>query len=150
MAEAFISIVFRQSIDAVWRVLRDFNSISSWLPEAQNGAIENGLATDQIGVIRRFQLGANGPVVREQLLALSDLSHACSYALLEGPLPVRNLIGEFRLYEITESGETFGYWRANFDVDEKDRLAATQQLTKLYSDGWNNLKKILGGPSSPP
>ena len=149
MAEVCISVVFQQSVATVWGVLRDFNSISSWLPGAQGGAIENGMAADQIGAIRHFQLGVGGPVVRERLLALSDRDHSCSYLLLEGPIPVRNLIGEFRLYEITETGGTFGYWRAGFDVLEKDCAAATAQLKSLYSDGWGNLKKMLGGQATP-
>src|ERR1700722_15813994 len=76
MAEVCISVVFPQPIAAGWAVLRDFNSISSWLPGAQNGAIESGLA-DQIGAVRRFQLGVGGPLVRERLLALSDRDHCC-------------------------------------------------------------------------
>jgi hypothetical protein len=148
MAEVCISVVFQQSVATVWGVLRDFNSICSWLPGAQGGAIENGLA-DQIGAIRRFQLGSGGPIIREKLLALSDRDHSCSYLLLEGPLPVRNLIGEFRLYEITETGGAFGWWRARFDVAEKDRATATDQLESLYSDGWTNLKKMLGSQATP-
>ena len=46
MAEVLVSFVFDQSIAAVWTVLRDFNSISSWLPGARCGEIENGLPDD--------------------------------------------------------------------------------------------------------
>jgi len=82
--------------------------------------------------------------VREKLLALSDLDHACSYLLLEGPLPVRNMVGEYRLWDITETGGTFGIWRAAFDIADAQRDAAVDQITKLYASGWTNLKKILG------
>jgi len=146
VAEVAVSFVFAQPIDAVWRILRDFNSIASWLPGAVDGAIENGLAPDQIGAIRRFTL--NGAIIREKLLTLSDLDHACAYSLLEGPPSLRNMIADFRLYEITEIGGTFGYWRAKFDVREQDRLPAMEQLQKLYSGGWSNLKKILAGQPS--
>jgi hypothetical protein len=147
MAEVLVSFVFDQSIAAVWTVLRDFNSISSWLPGARCGEIENGLPADQIGAVRRFQIG-NGAVVRERLLALSDLDHSCSYSLLEGPLPVHDMTARFCLYEITETGGTFGYWRAEFNVAEKDQAMATEQLQKLYAGGWSNLKKILGDQNS--
>jgi hypothetical protein len=149
MAEVYVSCVFNQSIEAVWRVLRDFNSISRWLPAVSKGDIENGLAPDQIGAIRRFYLQPGDALVRERLLALSDLEHSCSYSLLEGPLPVRNLVGEMRLFEISETAATFGTWRATFDVDEKDRQTATDQLTNLYAGGWGNLKQILDAVACP-
>ena len=141
MVEVSISFVFAQPIDVVWRPLRDFGSIS-WLPTASDCRIENALAADQIGAIRSFSLG--GAAVREKLLALSDLDHACSYLLLEGPLPVRNMVGEYRLWDITETGGTFGIWRATFDIADAQRDAAVDQITKLYAGGWANLKKILG------
>ena len=142
MAEVFISYVFEQPIDVVWRPLRDFGSMS-WLPTAGDCRIENGLAADQIGAIRSFPLGAD--IVREKLLALSDLDHACSYLLLQGPLPVRNMIGAYRLWTITDTGGTFGIWRATFDVADAQKDGAADQLTKLYASGWTNLRKILGG-----
>ncbi len=142
MAEVLISLVFAQPIEVVWRTMRDFKSICSWLPNASDCEIENGSAADRIGAIRRFSL--NGSVVREQLLALSDREHSCSYLLVQGPLPVRNMIGSFRLYPITETGGTFGQWGATFDVNEQQEANAVDRLTKLYAGGWANLKKILG------
>jgi hypothetical protein len=146
MAEALVSFIFEHSTDIVWRTLRDFGGICSWLPPAKDCQIEDGLAADQIGAIRRFSL--SGALVREQLLALSDQDHSCSYLLLQGPLPVRNMIGAFRLCPITETGGTFGQWGARFDVAEQDRENAIAQLTKLYGDGWTNLKKILGAQTA--
>jgi hypothetical protein len=141
MAEVLVGFVFPQPIEIVWRATRDFKSICSWLPNASNCQIENGLAVDQVGAIRRFSLG--GSVVREQLLALSDQDHSCSYSLLQGPLPVQNLVGSFRLYSITETGGTFGQWGAAFEVNEQLKDNAVLQLTNLYAGGWANLKKLL-------
>jgi len=142
MAEVSISYVFEQPIDVVWRPLRNFGSMS-WLPTAGTCRIENGLAADQIGAIRSFPLG--GDTVREKLQALSDIDHACSYLLLKGPLPVRNMVGTYRLWTITETGGTFGIWRATFDIADAQRDLTVDQITKLYASGWTNLKKILGG-----
>jgi hypothetical protein len=122
--------------------MRDFNAICSWLPNATNCQMEIGGAADQIGAIRRFYLG--GSLVRERLLALSDQEHSCSYSLLEGPLSVRNLVGSFRLYPVTDPDGTFGQWGAKFDANEqKDEANIIEQLRKLYGGGWTNLKTIL-------
>lgn len=142
MTEVLVSYVFDQPIDVVWRPLRNFGSMS-WLPTAGDCRIENGLAAEQIGAIRAFPLGDS--TVREKLLALSDLDHACSYLLLQGPLPVQNMIGAYRLWTITDTGGTFGIWRATFDIADAQKAATVDQITKLYASGWTNLKKILGG-----
>jgi hypothetical protein len=143
MSEVVVSFVFAQTVDELWRLIRDFNSLASWLPAVGKSEIEDCLAADQIGAVRRLYLRAGGPPVRERLIALSDLDRACTYSLLEGPLAVRNLIAEIRLYEITETGGTFGRWRAAFDAEESDLTAASAQLKGIFSDGWSNLKKIL-------
>ena len=70
--------------------------------------------------------------MRERLLALSDRDYTCTYALLEGPLAVRNLDAKIRLYEITELNGTFGRWSAQFDAKE-DEPAAAAQLTGIFS-----------------
>jgi hypothetical protein len=148
MVEAVVSFVFAQSVDAAWRLVRDFNSLASWVPAVGGSEIENGLASDQVGAIRRLYLRTGGPAIRERLLALSDLDHACTYSLLEGPLAVRNLVAEIRLYEVTETGGAFGRWSAEFDAEEKSLPAATGQLKGIFSDGWSNLRKILSGQTS--
>jgi hypothetical protein len=145
MAEVVVSFVFAKSVGDVWKFARDFNSLPSWLPAVGKSEIENGLAAEQIGAVRRLYLRAGGPAVRERLLALSDRDYACTYALLEGPLAVRNLVAKIRLYEITESNGTFGRWSAQFDAEEKDQPAAAAQLTGIFSGGWSNLRKILNG-----
>ena len=141
MAEVVVSFVFAKSVGDVWKFARDFNSLPSWLPAVGKSEIENGLAADEIGAVRRpFPTG--GPAVRERLLALSDRDYACTYALLEGPLAVRNLVAQIRLYEITELNGTFARWSAQFDAEEKDQPAAAAQLTNIFSDGWSNLRRF--------
>lgn len=143
MAEVLVSFVFTESIEAIWVVLRDFDGLPSWLPGASNSEIENGRAPDQVGAVRRFCLGPGGDVVRERLLSLSDLDHACTYLVLEGPLPVRNMVGEIRAREITETGGTFVSWRASFGVEKRDEPTAVEQLKELYASGLSNLRKII-------
>jgi hypothetical protein len=148
MVEVHVSFVFPQSVDAVWHVLRDYGAIASWLPGASNGQIENGLKTDQVGAVRRFNLRP-GNLIREKLLALSDADHLLQYLLLHGPLPLWNMIGELRVLEITETGGALVCWRAKFDADEADQVTCAGQLKYLYAEGLMNLRSLLKSGAGP-
>jgi len=143
MTEVVVTFVFEHTIVDVWRFVRDFNSLPRWLPVVCKSEIENALAADQIGAIRRLHLRPGGPAVRERLLALSDLHHSCTYSLLEGPLAARDLVAEMQLWEVTATRGTFGRWRAEFDALDQDRLGVTKQLKDLFLDGWTSLERVL-------
>ncbi len=68
MSHARVSTVFGQSIDRVWAILRDFNSLPMWLPAVARSEIENEQPSDKIGVIRRLYLRENDVIVREKII----------------------------------------------------------------------------------
>ena len=89
MVQVRQSTVIDAPVDAVWRVLRDFNGHDRWHPAIATSAIEGGEPVDMVGAVRRFRL-ADGGELREQLAgavrreAHADLLPARSAAAADG------------------------------------------------------------------
>ena len=113
MVEVYVSTVIPAPPDRVWRLVRDFNALPDWHPLIATSRIEEGRPSDQVGCIRAFQL-TDGGRIREQLLALSDYDFSCTYAILESPMGVSDYIATLKLTPITETGQTFAEWSADF------------------------------------
>ena len=142
--DVYVSTVIQKPIDEVWAKIRDFNGLAGWMAGILACEIEGGRASDAVGAVRRMTI-PNGGQVREQLLALSDVEHSLTYAVLEGPLPVASLVATMTLKPITtEAGATFGEWTARFVAHEGKEQAARELLGKVFGAGWRGLKKSLG------
>src|SRR4051794_32022656 len=83
MAEAYYSIVLNNPAHEVWAVIRPFDHYG-WAGVEGETVLEDGKAGDQVGAVRRFTHGA---VLRQVLLAHSDLDRSYSYAFV-GPPPL--------------------------------------------------------------
>src|SRR5262250_2664609 len=97
------SAIVNAPIDAVWRVLRDFNSHHHWHPAVATSEIEDGLPSDQPGCVRRFRL-RDGAELREQLIALSDREFSLAYCILDSPIPLLDYVATVRLRPVTDGG----------------------------------------------
>lgn len=111
--------------EAVWHLLRDFNSHDGWHPAIDTSRIEAGEPGDQVGAVRAFTL-ADGGFLREQLIALSDREMSLSYCLLDSPLPLHGYVARLRLRPITDGNRCFLMWESSFDppAEEAEALAA--------------------------
>ncbi|MGE0312364.1 MAG: SRPBCC family protein [Lautropia sp.] len=109
------SAIVDAPIDAVWTVLRDFNSHDAWHPIVAESHIEHGEAPDRVGCIRNFRL-TDGHHVREQLLTLDDEQHVSTYCILEATLPMKRYVATLQLRRVTDGDRTFWHWESTFDV----------------------------------
>src|SRR5207342_1250798 len=118
------SAVVDAPIDAVWRLLRDFNSHAEWHPAIAASRIEAGEGSDVVGAVRAFRL-ADGSLLREQLIALSDRNRELTYCLLEAPLPLVDYVATMRLKPVTDGDQTFVQWESRFrpPADRAEALA---------------------------
>ena len=114
MAKVFVSHVIPAPVAAVWPILRDFNGLPQWTRFVADSRIEQNFPAAQIGCIRNFRL-KDGGRIRERLLALSDYDMSCTYAILESPMAVENYVATLSLAPITETGQSFAQWTAQFD-----------------------------------
>lgn len=145
MARVYTSTVIAAPADRVWSVVRDFNALPAWTDFVVDSRIEEGLPSDKIGCVRAFRL-EDGGFIREKLLALSDFDYSCSYAILESPMGVENYIATLRLIPVTDGGQTFAEWSAEFDcAPEREDELVEQIGTDVFLGGLTSLKSRLGG-----
>ena len=144
------SAVIDAPIEAVWHLLRDFNSHAAWHPAIAESRIEAGEPGDLVGAVRAFRLN-DGSFLRERLIALSDRNRELTYCLLGGPLPLDDYVATMRLRPVTEGDRTFVQWESRFRppperADELKRLVAED----IYEAGFGALRRHFGRPVSQP
>ncbi len=127
MIKVYTSSVIDASPEAVWAHIRDFNGMPKWHPFIRDSEIEGGLSSDGVGCVRSFHL-ANGGLLREQLLSLSDRDHECVYCILDSPMPVTGYVAGYRLLPVTEGYRTFIDWWAEFEVLAADHDRIVDQV----------------------
>lgn len=138
-------------IDTVWAVLRDFNRHARWHRAVAHSLIEEGLAPDQVGCVRRFAL-ADGHRVREQLLGLSDHGWRSTYTIVEASLPLWRYVATVRLKPITDVRHTFWLWSCTFEAPPGLAQALAERVASgVYEAGFADLTRhVLGdGGQSP-
>jgi hypothetical protein len=122
MPRAFYSVVLDHSADDVWKVIRPFDEYA-WAGVPADTIIEDGKAGDQIGAVRRIEMG-DGIIRRQILLAHSDQDQSYTYAICDPPyLPIENYASTIRVTPVVDSGKAFVEWSATFDcaADERTR-----------------------------
>lgn len=145
MARVHESTIINAPIDAVWHILRNFNSHVDWHPAIATSQIENGQPGDTVGAIRNFTL-ADGGLLREQLIKLDDEAHELAYCLLEAPLPLNGYVATIKLKPVTETGQTFWTWESTFSPpDHRKQELVTLVAKDIYQAGFRALEDYLGG-----
>jgi hypothetical protein len=145
MPNPYASGVVAASVGKVWDVVREFNGLASYLPGIVASELVGG-SEGQVGVVRRLKTTAGEEQVHEKLLSLDDTGRTYSYGFADGnPFGIRNYISTIRVAPVTDTGETFVEWWAEFDADSatEDELVRTFALG-VYASGINGLRALLG------
>lgn len=129
MPRCYASGVIPSSVEEVWRRVRPFGAIHEWHPGIESGELVDG-NEGAVGAVRRLTLG-DGAVVVERLTALDDVAHTFTYEFVENPLGARRYVSTLRLAPVTDTGQTFLEWWAEFDAEAADE----GKLTKLFAEG---------------
>jgi hypothetical protein len=144
MIKVYRSAIIHASADKVWQLVRNFNDLPRWHPAIASSEIEDGLAPDRIGCVRRFRLSSDGGLLREQLLSLADDSRSFTYSILESPMPVGNYMAVMRFTPITMGDETFAEWWAVFDVTSGPPEVTAQEIgDNVFAVGFAALNAAL-------
>jgi len=125
MAKAYYSVALDHTADEMWTFIRSFGDYA-WSGVDGVTVIEDGKSGDQVGAVRRVQVGDK--VIRQRLLAHSDVDRSYTYAYLE-PAPVRNYQATICVVPLVESDTAFVQWWAIFDCDE----AACERWTHFFA-----------------
>jgi hypothetical protein len=140
VAKSFYSLVLDHTADEVWTFIRSFGDYA-WSGVESETVIEEGKAGDQVGAVRRVQVGDK--LIRQRLLAHSDIDRSYTYAYLE-PAPVRNYQAIICVVPVVENGKAFVQWSATFDCAED----ACERWTNFFAhDGFAvwlaSLRKVM-------
>ena len=148
MIKVYRSAIIHATADQVWGLVRNFNDLPKWHPAIASSEIEQGLAPDQIGCVRRFRLSEDGSMLRESLLGLADDTRSFTYDILESPMPVANYVASMRFTPITMGDLTFAEWWAVFDVTTgPPEETATHIGDNVFAFGFEALNNKLAGRS---
>jgi hypothetical protein len=126
MAKAYYSMVLDHPAEEVWAVIRAFDHYS-WADVLGETIIEDGRKGDQVGSIRRFS--ARGTLLRQILLAHSDLDRSYSYAFCDRA-PVENYLATIRVTPVVDTNGAFVEWTATFDCAAEERERLIQHFEK--------------------
>ena len=145
MTDVYVSSVVNAPTDRVWSVVRDFDALPDWVPNVVDSRIEGGGPPDRIGCVRAFRM-ADGARLRERLLALSDYDYACTYAILDSPMPVTDYVATLRLFPVTDGNRTFAEWSARFECPPGEVTRLVDDIGRgVFQAGLDSLKSRFGG-----
>lgn len=143
MARAYASIILNAPVEAVWPLVRDFNSLPKWAPAIATSKIEGGLDADVVGCVRSFHTHDGGHI-RERLLMLDDARYCFTYNFEKPAFPVRNYIATLRLHPVTQTNQTFAEWEATFDEGPGDEGKFERLISKeVFTTNLKNLSAII-------
>lgn len=136
MPKAVGRTIIHAPLERVWEVLRDFTSTPKWFGPAVACEMEDGGPTDRVGAVKRVHL-ADGQIVREKLLALSDYDHSLMYQIL---MPTEagsargapGAVARIELRKLTGGDATFIEWSHEFEVLEGEASAIEAFFNALY------------------
>ena len=138
-------------VDAVWRIVRDFNGHDRWHPIVARSDLENGRRTDEVGAVRNFTI-RSGERVREVLLTLSDRDRHLRYAIVDSELPLEDYVAEFFLKPVTDGNRTFWSWSSRFRTPPGEEEALARLVgEEVYEAGFAGVRAALGlrdGPTA--
>ena len=148
MINVMASSVINAPVSPVWELIRDFGALGSWLPGVKSCVIEGDDPGDRVGAIRRLEMGDVG-VIREQLLALSDVDHAVTFSIVESALPLRNYRSTISLLPITKSDHTFIQWRGQFEAPADHAASMEARMpTHIYQPAFDKIAAILASEAT--
>jgi uncharacterized protein YndB with AHSA1/START domain len=135
MPKVHVSTVINAPIERVWRTVSDFNGLPAWMPGMKDSTIEDGKSP--------LSAGTNAKL-RERLEVFSPEDYQITYSVLEGPLPVKNVVTTMRLRPITDIYGTLGEWSSQFESEPGKEEEGVQFLSRVFSGGFRALKRHLG------
>lgn len=135
------STVIEAPLEAIWGLVRDFNSHGDWHPAIAESHVEDGRGGDEVGCVRRFRL-RDGGELREQLLKLSDVTHSQVYCILDSPIALYDYVATLTLKPVTDGGATFIEWSSSFETPRGSEIELAELVAEdIYQAGFDALRE---------
>jgi Polyketide cyclase / dehydrase and lipid transport len=129
---------------ALWAKFGGFCAIKDWHPAVAN-CEETKDGTD---TFRTLTL-KDGGKIKEKLL--DSKPYLYKYAIVEGPLPVKNYEAQFALTpDDDDKNEVNFAWSSTFDADGKPDKEARGVIDGIFKAGLDNIKTMTAKPGAKP
>ena len=125
--------------EKVWAVIGDFNSLPQWHP----AIAASRLVTEGGATWRRVTL-VDGSELSERLDSHSDSERTYSYAIPEGPLPIRDYHSRIAVKE-AGAGRCLVEWSAHFVAFGVPDSVAEAEILGIYLAGLDALTQTFPG-----
>lgn len=76
MAAGKAEVSIERTPDDVWKLVREFGGLETWMPGVESCVVEGDVRT----------IGLMGIEIKEQLRSLDDAAHTISYSVIESPM----------------------------------------------------------------
>lgn len=120
----------------VWRLIGGWNALPEWHPAVETSALESG------GQLRRLTL-IDGSEFTERLENLCDTTRSYTYSIVSSPLPCAEYCSTISV--ISEGERSTVEWSSSFAPLNTAGAELSKTLEEFYREGFENLKKMLGG-----
>ncbi|MEA5360398.1 SRPBCC family protein [Amycolatopsis sp., V23-08] len=144
MPRPYASGVVAAPVDKVWARVRAFGDLPDFLGAIGHCEIVEG-ADGHVGAVRRLTLAAGGDPFDERLLVLDDPARTLTYAFTgANPFGVRRYVSTIRVSPVTDTGESFVEWWAEYDADAAQEEELNRTFAQdVYGGGIDGLRKLL-------
>jgi hypothetical protein len=145
MPRPYASGVVAAPADRVWALLRHFDGLPNFLPAIGHSELVEGV-DGQVGAVRRLTLADGGDPFDEQLVHLDDTDRTLTYRFTgANPFDVRRYVSTVRVAPVTDTGESFVEWWAEYDADADQEEALNRTFADdVYAGGIAGLRAALG------
>lgn len=144
MPRPYASGVVAAPVDKVWAQVRAFSDLPAYLPAIAHCELVEGI-DGQVGAVRRLTLASGGDPFDERLLALDDTDRTLTYAFVgANPFGVRRYVSTMRICPVTDTGESFVEWWAEYDADAGQEEELNRTFGEgVYAGGIAGLRNVL-------
>ncbi|MEW2502850.1 MULTISPECIES: SRPBCC family protein [unclassified Amycolatopsis] len=145
MPRPYASGVVAAPVEKVWAQVRAFGDLSAFLPAIGHSEIVEGVDA-QAGAVRRLTLATGGDPFDERLVSLDDPGRTLTYAFVgANPFGVRRYVSTVRVCPVSDTGESFVEWWAEYDADAGQEEELNRTFAEdVYGSGIAGLRKVLG------
>lgn len=124
-------------VEEVWAAVGAFCSIADWHPDVSACELEE----DDVTTYRTYET-TDGATFRDQLMSHGADTQSYSYAMVESPLAVTGLIGDFEVGPGPD-GTSFIVWQADFATLAVDQDEAESRIGEFFSRGLDAIRAMF-------
>lgn len=128
--------------DQVWTLVRNFGALDTWFPFVSHCELKDHAMAGQVGAVR-INTVAEGALIEETLLELSDRDRRIVYALTKGDVPTIDYQSTLTIYEVLADNRTFAQWTARFDVNGEAAPVADWVRNDIFQICLDELERVV-------